>query len=100
VTDWAPATEAEIAMRDALRVGDQEHYFRILARMDLLLPVSAEAISGRAPLGWGTWTAGSRTHVLAFTSPEAMYACLSDHGRAAEPQLACRLCRVDVAARN
>lgn len=82
MTDWAPATEAESAMRDALRVGDQEHYFRILARMDLLLPVSAEAIGGRAPLGWGTWTAGSRTHVLAFTSPEAMYACLSDHGRA------------------
>src|SRR5690606_4145892 len=80
---WAPATEAEIAMRDALRVGDQEHYFRILAQMDLLLPVAAEAASGRAPMGWGTWTAGSRTHVLAFTSPEAMRACLSEHTGAA-----------------
>ena len=32
-------------------------------------------------MGWGTWTAGSRTHVLAFTSPEAMQACLTDHAR-------------------
>ena len=32
VTDWEPATEAETAMRDALRANDQELYFRILAR--------------------------------------------------------------------
>ena len=41
MTGWEPATEAEIAMRDALRAGDQELYFRILARTELLLPVSA-----------------------------------------------------------
>lgn len=74
VTDWAPATEAEVAMRDALRVDDQEQYFRILSTLDLLLPVSPEPGSG-----WGTWTAGGRTHVLAFTSPEAMRACLAEH---------------------
>lgn len=83
MTEWAPATEAEVAMRDALRADDQELYFRILARVELLLPVSSEAIAGRAPMGWGTWTAGNRTHVLAFTSPEAMRACLAEHAGSA-----------------
>jgi hypothetical protein len=76
VTDWEPATEAEAAMRDALRANDQELYFRILARTDLLLPVSAEALAGQAPMGWGTWTTNGRTHVLAFTSDTALRACL------------------------
>ena len=83
MTEWAPATEAEVAMRDALRADDQELYFRILARVELLLPVSSEAIAGRAPMGWGTWTAGNRTHVLAFTSSEAMRACLAEHAGSA-----------------
>ncbi|HET8680527.1 MAG TPA: SseB family protein, partial [Micromonosporaceae bacterium] len=81
--EWEPATEAETAMRDALRSGDQERYFRILARTELLLPVSADALAGRAPIGWGTWTSGSRTHVLAFTSSEAMRVCLADHAGSA-----------------
>ncbi|WP_091653973.1 SseB family protein [Micromonospora pallida] len=76
MTDWEPATEAEAAMRDALRAHDQELYFRILARTDLLLPVSAEALAGQAPMGWGTWTTNGRTHVLAFTSEAALRACL------------------------
>jgi len=83
VSEWVPATEAELAMRDALRSGDQELYFRILARTDLLLPVSADALAGRAPMGWGTWTSGERTHVLAFSSPEAMSACLAEHAGSA-----------------
>jgi hypothetical protein len=83
VTDWAPATEAEAAMQDALRADDQELYFRILARVELLLPISSEAIAGRVPMGWGTWTAGDRTHVLAFTSSEAMHACLAEHAGSA-----------------
>ena len=69
MNDWDPATEAEAAMRDALAGADQELYFRILARSELLLPVSADALAGRAPMGWGTWTTGNRTHILAFTSP-------------------------------
>jgi hypothetical protein len=83
VTNWTPATEAEVAMRAALDSGDQELYFRILSRVELLLPISSEAIAGRAPMGWGTWTAGERTHVLAFTSPEAMHACLAEHAGSA-----------------
>src|SRR5687768_848277 len=83
VTGWAPATEAEIAMQDALRAGDQERYFQILSRAELLLPVSADALAGRAPMGWGTWTTGGRTHVLAFTSTEALHACLAEHAGSA-----------------
>ncbi|MGX7676805.1 SseB family protein [Plantactinospora sp. DSM 117369] len=92
MTEWEPATETEAAMRDALRAGDQELYFRILARTDLLLPVSAEALAGRAPMGWGTWTTGGRTHVLAFTSTAALRACLAENAgstrRAPYPELA------------
>jgi hypothetical protein len=83
VTNWTPATDAETAMRDALRAGDQELYFRILARTELLLPLSSDAIAGRAPMGWGTWSSGGRTHVLAFTSAEAMKACLAQHAGSA-----------------
>ena len=79
MTEWEPATEAEADMRDALRANDQELYFRILARTDLLLPISAQALTGRAPLGWGTWTTGGRTHVLAFTSGTALKACLAEN---------------------
>ena len=83
MTDWEPATEAEAALRDALRAGDQERYFQILSRVDLMLPVSSEALAGRAAMGWGTWTTGGRTHVLAFTSAEAMRACLAEHAGSA-----------------
>lgn len=79
VTEWEPATETEAAMRDALRANDQELYFRILARTELLLPVSAQALAGRVPMGWGTWTTGGRTHVLAFTSVAAVQACLAEN---------------------
>ncbi|MEV7626153.1 SseB family protein [Actinoplanes sp. NPDC089786] len=79
MSEWEPATDAERAMRDALRTDDQESYFRILAGVDLLLPVSADALAGLAPLGWGTWSTGGRTHVLAFTSPSALQACLADY---------------------
>jgi hypothetical protein len=92
VTEWNPATEAEAAMRDALRLSDQEQYFRILGKTDLFLPVSADALAGRAPMGWGTWSSGGRTHVLAFTSPEAMKTCLAEHAGSARkidyPELA------------
>ncbi|GIE98245.1 SseB family protein [Paractinoplanes rishiriensis] len=79
MSEWEPATDAEVAMRDALRTDDQETYFRILSGVDLLLPVSADALAGLAPLGWGTWSTGGRTHVLAFTSTAALQACLADY---------------------
>ncbi|MEU8014954.1 SseB family protein [Micromonospora parva] len=79
MTAWEPATEAEVAMRDALRANDQELYFRLLSRTDVLLPVSAPTRPGQPPAGWGTWTTGGRTHVLAFTSAAALRACLGDN---------------------
>ncbi|MDY7085200.1 MAG: SseB family protein [Actinomycetota bacterium] len=79
MSEWEPATDAEVAMRDALRTDDQESYFRILSGVDLLLPVSADALAGLAPLGWGTWSTGGRTHVLAFTSTTALQSCLADY---------------------
>ncbi|GGR65897.1 hypothetical protein GCM10010169_06670 [Micromonospora fulviviridis] len=82
MTGWEPATEAEVAMRDALRAQDQQLYFRILTRVDLLLPVAAETAAGRGPTGWGTWTTGGRTHVLAFTSATALRACLGENAGA------------------
>src|SRR3954462_3691331 len=85
VSEWEPATDAEVAMRDALRTDDQESYFRILSGVDLLLPVSADALAGLAPLGWGTWSTGGRTHVLAFTSTAALQACLADYSGSARP---------------
>ncbi|WP_327027308.1 SseB family protein [Micromonospora sp. NBC_01739] len=83
MTDWEPATEAEAALRDALRSNDQQLYFRILSSIELLLPISAPTGPGSAPAGWGTWTTGGRTHVLAFTSVEAMRACLGEYGGSA-----------------
>jgi SseB protein N-terminal domain len=92
VTEWEPATEAEAAMRDALRMSDQELYFRILARTELYLPVSADALAGRTAMGWGTWNSGGRTHVLSFTSPDAMRLCLAENAGSARkivfPELA------------
>ncbi|GAA2640757.1 hypothetical protein GCM10010399_87980 [Dactylosporangium fulvum] len=78
MTEWEPATEAETAMRDALRANDQEQYFRILARTDVLLPIAPDAQSS-GDGGWGTWTTDGRTHVLAFTSPAALHECLAGH---------------------
>ncbi len=83
MTEWEPATEAEAAMRDALRTSDQELYFRILSRAELLLPVSADALAGRTAMGWGTWASGGRTHVLSFTSPDAMRICLAENAGSA-----------------
>ncbi|MEV4811103.1 SseB family protein [Micromonospora avicenniae] len=81
MTEWEPATEAEAALRDALRANDQERYFRILARTDLLLPTT-QATAGQTQPGWGTWTSGGRTHVLAFTSATALRSCLGDNAGA------------------
>src|SRR5262252_3603881 len=77
---WDPATEAEAAMREALIASDQDRYFRILSRSELLLPVSGESLAGRAPMGWGTWTTSNRTHILAFTSSTALRLCLNEPG--------------------
>ncbi|MFI6134175.1 SseB family protein [Micromonospora sp. NPDC051141] len=77
MTGWEPATEAEVAMRDALRAQDQQQYFRVLTHVDLVLP-----IAGGPTAGWGTWTSEGRTHVLAFTSVAALRASLGENAGA------------------
>jgi hypothetical protein len=82
-TGWEPTTDGEVALYDALVAGDQERYFRALARIDLLLPVSSDAVAGRSPMGWATWTSSDHTHLLAFTSEASMRTCLAEHAGAA-----------------
>ncbi|MGH8876673.1 MAG: SseB family protein [Stackebrandtia sp.] len=80
---WVPANDIEQHMREALRAGQQEDYFRLLARAELLLPFAEETSPSQNGTGsWATWATEERTHVLVFTSPEAMRACLHAHAGA------------------
>src|SRR4051812_28654030 len=65
-------------MGGGLGAGDPGKKLPALARTDLLLPTSADSAGRRSP-GWGTWSSDGRTHVLAFTSPQAMRMCLAEH---------------------
>ncbi|MER7332986.1 MULTISPECIES: SseB family protein [unclassified Micromonospora] len=76
VTDWGPATPTEEALLAAAEAGDRDTLLATLATGPLLLPVSPEAAAGRAPAAWPTAGHDGRTHVIAFTSPEAIAACL------------------------
>ncbi|MFD0556801.1 hypothetical protein FB566_2051 [Stackebrandtia endophytica] len=77
---WEPATDIEQQMREALRAGRREDYFRLLSRLELLLPVSGDGISAPGSSGsWATWSTQDRTHVLAFTSESALRSCLRIH---------------------
>jgi hypothetical protein len=77
---WEPVSEVEHRMSSVLRSGDQEAYFRLLAQAELLVPVPPdqveEVLANHAQPSWPTSEADGRTHVLAYTSPEAMRACL------------------------
>lgn len=75
---WEPAAELEQRMREALRAGDRDEYFQLLARTELLLPVADDSGQGM-PSTWATWATDDRTHVLAFTSPESLQTCLRGH---------------------
>ncbi|MDG4762758.1 SseB family protein [Solwaraspora sp. WMMD406] len=76
VTDhWQPVTDPERAM---LACGDdRQAYLTALASGPLLLPVPPpETDGGVSPAAWPTARLDGETHVLAFTSPEAIAACL------------------------
>lgn len=77
---WRPATELEHRMQESLRKGDDEGFFRLLADAELFVPVSPDLIdgvlAGTARPGWPVREDGGRTHVTAYTSSEAMRACL------------------------
>ena len=63
-------------MLAAVEADDRGALLAALAGTPLLLPVSAAAEAGLEPPGWPTGVQDGRTHVLAFTSPAAIAACL------------------------
>ncbi|RRR99149.1 SseB family protein [Glycomyces terrestris] len=76
---WEPSNEIEHRLREALRAEDQDGYFRILAQIELVLPLSYEGVNGTGADTWATWTTDDRTHILAFTSESALQVCLRDN---------------------
>ncbi|MBO3733755.1 SseB family protein [Glycomyces niveus] len=79
---WEPSNEIEHRLREALRGEDQDGYFRILAQIELVLPLSYEDSNGAGADTWATWTTDDRTHILAFTSESALQVCLRDNAGA------------------
>jgi hypothetical protein len=79
---WEPSNEIERHLREALRAEDQDGYFRILAQIELVLPLSYEDPSGGGADTWATWTTDDRTHILAFTSETALRVCLRNNAGA------------------
>ncbi|MEV5572367.1 SseB family protein [Spirillospora sp. NPDC052269] len=77
---WQPTSELERRLGDAVRNGDQEGYFRLLAESELVVPVPPEmtddVLAGRRQPTWPTQDEDDRTFVLVYTSPTAMRACL------------------------
>ncbi|MFC0038767.1 SseB family protein [Actinomadura rayongensis] len=77
---WRPTSELERRLVEAVRAGDREAYFRMLAEAELLLPVAPDLVedvlANRVQPPWPTREDDGRVHVLAFTSAAAMLACL------------------------
>jgi hypothetical protein len=76
VTDWRPITGPEVAMLAAAEQGDHDAVLAALVTGPLLLPVSPAAAAGEEMAAWATGVHEGITHVMAFTSPEAIAACL------------------------
>ncbi|MFI0351290.1 SseB family protein [Actinomadura sp. 9N407] len=77
---WRPTSELERRLQEAVRNGDQEAYFRLLAGSELVIPVppdlADEVVGGQAQPSWPVQEEDGRTHVLAYTSADAMRECL------------------------
>jgi hypothetical protein len=73
---WQPATDDERRMREVLRDGDAESYFRVLADAELIVPVDPETVDavleGSVKPAWPTVEVDGRTSIPAYTSPPAM----------------------------
>ncbi len=73
---WEPANHLEQQLRDALRAADQDAYFAALSVAELFIPVPQAEPGAQPAFTWPTATRDGRTHVLAYTSPEAARICL------------------------
>jgi hypothetical protein len=75
---WQPATDDERRMRELLRDGDQESYYRRLAETELIVPVDPETVDevleGSAKPSWPTIELDGRISVPVYTSAPAMRA--------------------------
>ncbi|HEY7487544.1 MAG TPA: SseB family protein [Streptosporangiaceae bacterium] len=75
---WQPANDGERRMRDVLRDGDHESYFRVLAETELIVPVAEEMVdevlAGDTQPSWPTIELDGRTNVPVYTSAAAMRA--------------------------
>jgi hypothetical protein len=72
---WEPANDVERDLRDAWLRNDNLMFLRTLATAPLYLPgFSGRTVEQRLL----TWSHARRTHLLVFTSPEAMYQQLTD----------------------
>lgn len=76
MSDWRPATPAEQAMLEAAEAGTPEPFLATVAAHPLLLPVPPGAAAGQQVPAWPTGEHDGVTYVFAFTSPEAIAACL------------------------
>jgi hypothetical protein len=71
---WEPANEVERALRDAWLRNDNVAFLHTLATAPLYLPGFSEPDRSQRLL---TWRHADRTHLLVFTSPEALFAQLT-----------------------
>ncbi|WP_242884283.1 SseB family protein [Actinomadura litoris] len=82
---WRPTSELERRLQDSVRTGDQEGYFRLLADSELLVPVPPGAVddllANTSHPSWPVQEEEGRVHVLVYTSPAAMHACLGQTHR-------------------
>lgn len=70
---YEPVDETESAMLAALRHDDPASYLRLLADLDLVLPMApGSVVNGQ--VAFATVELGERTHVAAYTSGQAMAA--------------------------
>ncbi|MEO3781848.1 SseB family protein [Actinocorallia sp. B10E7] len=78
--EWQPTTDLETLLVGAIDAADPEGYFRVLAGADLIVPLPPETaeqvLADTVQPVWPTQEVDGRTHVLAYTSPEAMRAHL------------------------
>ncbi|WP_165975952.1 SseB family protein, partial [Actinomadura rubrisoli] len=82
---WRPTSELERRLEHAVRAGDQEGYFRLLAESELVVPVPPDLVDGvlanEVQPSWPTQEEDGRVHVLVYTSTAAMRACLGPSSR-------------------
>ncbi|WP_067487933.1 SseB family protein [Actinomadura hibisca] len=77
---WRPTSELERRLQEAVRAGDPEGYFRLLAGGELVVPVPPDMIddvlANEAQPTWPAYRDRDRMWVLVYTSAAAMRACL------------------------